>query len=213
MPKSRTKGIPVIPAKTSPEDSARYVQNVIRTYQSATPAQQERGRNWYPVAHDLALIIGAGDSRKGAGVIAALSAQKSWSENIRLATDAANGNVHGHFADALRKVNRILSGTDPEDVLPMSAKTGHFFRCIEDPTDPDPVVIDRHAHDIAVGETYGARERGLSSKGRYAALAHAYREAALQLGVIPSVVQAITWCVQIDALSGMGTRRRTENDD
>lgn len=196
----------MIPAKPSPDAVAQYVANILATYRRATPKQIERGRNWYPVAHDLALVVGNGDARKGAGILAALSANKSWSENVRLAKDAGNGNVHGHFSDALRKVNRILDGEDPSDVLPMSMKTGHFFRCIDDPTDPDPVVIDRHAHDIAVGEVYGQADRGLSSKGRYAALAHAYREAALQARLIPSVLQAITWCVQIDALSGVGTR-------
>lgn len=197
----------MIPAKPSPAQISTYTDNVIATYNRATPAQLERGRNWYPVARDLALIVGSGNARVGAGVIAALSANKSWSENVRLAKDAGNGNVHGHVGDALRKVTAILGGEDPADVLPMSSKTGHFFRCIEDPSDPDPVVIDRHAHDIAVGEIYGQRERGLGAKGRYAALAHAYREAAVRLGAIPSVVQAVTWCVQIDALAGVGTRR------
>lgn len=197
----------MIPAKPSPDDVAQYAANILLTYGRATAAQLERGRNWYPVAHDLALIVGSGNVRKGAGVIAALSANKGWADNVRLATDAGNGNVHGHTGANLAKVTRILGGEDPSDVLPMSAKTGHFFRCIEDPTDPDPVVIDRHAHDIAVGEVYGDRERGLSAKGRYAALAHAYREAALQLSAIPSVVQAVTWCVQVDALAGVGTRR------
>lgn len=197
----------MIPAKPSPDDVDRYASNILATYGRATLAQIERGRNWYPVAHDLALMVGNGNVRKGAGVIAALSANKGWSENVRLATDAGNGNVHGHTGANLTKVTRILGGEDPTDVLPMSAKTGHFFRCIEDPTDPDPVVIDRHAHDVAVAEVYGQADRGLSSKGRYAALAHAYRVAALQTGVIPSVLQAITWCVQIDALVGVGTRR------
>jgi len=195
----------MIPSKPSPAEIAQYTANIIAVFKSATADQTARGRNWYPVAHELAMMVGDGDARKGAGVIAALSANKGWGENVRLAKDAREGNIHGHVGDALRKVRKIMDGEDPANVLPMSAKTGHFFRCIEDPTDPDPVVIDRHAHDIAVNEVYGNADRGLSAKGRYAALAHAYREAALQLGEIPSVVQAVTWVVQIETPE----RRRT----
>jgi hypothetical protein len=106
----------------------------------------------------------------------------------------------------LAKVRAILGGVDPADVLPMWAKTGHFFLNILDPTDPDPVTIDRHAHDVAVGEIYGSRDRGLDSKARYATLALAYRLAARKLNMIPNVVQSIAWIVQIDKLRGKGRR-------
>jgi hypothetical protein len=88
----------------------------------------------------------------------------------------------------------------------MDRKTGHFYRCILDPMDADAVCIDRHAHDIAVGEEYGARDRGLGAKGRYALIAHCYREAALRLGELPSVLQAVTWVVWRDRLVGTSTR-------
>ncbi|QNP76166.1 hypothetical protein IAG44_39995 [Streptomyces roseirectus] len=81
-----------------------------------------------------------------------------------------------------------------------------FFRCIADPCDPDAVVIDRHAHDVAVGEIYGTRERGLGNARRYALLAHCYREAALRLGELPSTVQSVTWVVHTERIAGTGTR-------
>jgi hypothetical protein len=118
--------------------------------------------------------------------------------NVKLAEDAVAGNVHGHTPDSLDKVRAMMAGADPADVLPMHAKTGHFFLCILDPSDPDPVCVDRHAHDVAVGERYGERSRGLSSKTRYATLALAYRLAARELGQLPQRVQATVWCGQID---------------
>ncbi|PRH79427.1 hypothetical protein C6N75_09895 [Streptomyces solincola] len=66
--------------------------------------------------------------------------------------------------------------------------------------------MDRHAHDIAVGETYGSRDRGLSAKTRYAVVAHAYREAAMRLGELPSTVQAVTWVVRTEGIAGTATR-------
>lgn len=188
----------MIPTTATDGELAGYVASITDAYRSATPGQRARGQQWYPVAHDVAGLIGDGDVRMGAGIIAALSACKSWTANVRLATDAGNGNVHGHTADVLAKVRAMLDGADPEDVLPMALKTGHFFRCITDPSDPDPVVIDRHAHDAAVGRRYGEENRGLSNKNRYATLALAYRLAARQLGEIPSIVQATVWCRQTD---------------
>ncbi|MET8983264.1 hypothetical protein ABZX85_47640 [Streptomyces sp. NPDC004539] len=68
------------------------------------------------------------------------------------------------------------------------------------------MVIDRHAHDLAVGELHGSRDRGLGSARRYALLAHCYREAALRLGELPSTVQAVTWVVHTERIAGTGTR-------
>lgn len=197
----------MIPANPSATTRRRYAHNIINAYVNATDEQKAKGKHWYPVAHDLAEMISGGDVRMGAGVIAALSANKSWSENIKIATRAlGSGRATGHVKDALTKATRIMNGADPVTVLPMSAKTGNFYRCILDPTDPEPVCVDRHAHDVAVGKAYGNAERGLSSKGRYAALADAYRYAARQLGIVPSELQAIVWVAQVESLRGIGTR-------
>jgi hypothetical protein len=199
----------VIPLTTSGSTRERYVRNVLTVWESATPEQKQRGRTWYRTAHELAGVIAGGNPRTGAGVIAALSAQKSWTENCRLAQQACQtGLSGGHFPDALAKAAQIASGADPADVLPRERKTGHFFRCIADPADPDAIVIDRHAHDVAVGEVYGNRERGLSAGGRYGLLADCYREAARRLGELPSTVQAVTWVVHTDRIAGTGTRGR-----
>lgn len=197
----------MIPANPSPTTRRRYRDNIIAAYERTTPEQRAKGEQWYPVAHDLAEMISGGDVRMGAGVIAALSANKSWSENVKIATRAlGSGKATGHVKDAITKATRIMNGADPTDVLPMGAKTGNFYRCILDPTDPEPVCIDRHAHDVAVGKAYGEADRGLSAKGRYGALADAYRDAAKRLGMIPSTLQAIVWVAQVESLRGVGTR-------
>lgn len=175
----------------------QYVANVLAVLDQASPEQRASGLVWYRNAHDIARYIGDGDTRKGAGILAALSAQKTWSVNLALATDALAGNVHGHTADNLRKVQAILHGADPASVLPMEIKTGMFYRCILNPGDPTAVVIDRHAHDIAVGERWGNRPRGLKGK-RYAMLTDVYRAAGRARGILPSQVQAITWLVWLD---------------
>jgi hypothetical protein len=196
----------------SEETRETYVRNILAAWHAASPEQEARGRHWYQTAHELADMISDGHTRQGAGVLAALSANKRWAQNRKLAHDAFQLTPHGHTRDTLAKVEAIIEGGDPEDVLPMTLKTGHFFRCIADPSDPDAVVIDRHAHDVAVGEIYGSQDRGLSSARRYALLAHCYREAALRLGELPSTVQAVTWIRQTEYLSGMGSRIRLEGE-
>jgi hypothetical protein len=196
----------MIPTKPSDSTRRRYIANIVKVYNSATPEQRRAGAEWYRRAHELADFLSEGDVVRGAGVIAALSANKAWDMNQRLAHDAFNGKVHGHTRDNLAKVAKIMAGADPETVLPMSAKTGNFYRCIVDPDDQEAVCIDRHAHDIAVGRPYGDADRGLSAKGRYAVLSLAYRNAAAKLGVSPSVLQATTWVVWTESLAGVKRR-------
>lgn len=197
----------VIPTTADDATHARYVANIIAAWLRATPAQLTSGRTWYRVANGVATMVADGNTRAGAGVIAALSPQKAWQANIKLAAGAfASGEVRGQVKDAVGKAERIMLGEDPLDVLPDDSKTWNFFRCIVDPEDAEAVVIDRHAHDIAVGEIYGSADRGLSNKRRYAALAHAYREAARRLGEIPSVVQAATWVAQVQSVAHLPHR-------
>lgn len=187
----------MIPTKANDREHQAYVRNIISTFESATEDQRRRGLAWYQTAHDIADMATDGFASIGAGVIAALSPLTDWDTNVMLAVDAIEAGTitRGHFRDACSKVNRILAGVDPEEVLPMTMKTGMFYRCIADPTDPDAVVIDRHAHDVAVGKKYSGLNRGLSNANRYATLAHAYREAARKVGELPQSVQAVCWVV------------------
>ncbi|MFJ4717441.1 hypothetical protein [Streptomyces sp. NPDC088785] len=189
----------MIPVKTTEDQRTAYTRAIVSTWTSATADQERRGRAWYVTAHELAAEIAAGDVKRGAGVLAALSANKPWGENCKIAARAfQEGKATGHVRDALTKADRIMAGADPAEVLPMHLKTGLFYRCIADPQDVEPVVIDRHAHDIAVQEIYGNRDRGLGALGRYNTLADCYRTAAREIGEIPSVVQAVTWVAHIE---------------
>lgn len=166
-----------------------YVRNIISAWDALSADDVAKGRAWYSVAHDLAVMIGHGDAKKGAGIIAALSPLKSWHENIKLATEASSGNVRGHFANALAKVRAIADGTDPSEVLPMNLKTGNFYLNILNPEDDYAVTIDRHAYKVATGE---APKVGIKAKA-YAEMADSYREAGVRLNELASVVQAGVW--------------------
>jgi len=184
-----------------------YVGNIVSVWRSATDAQLSAGREWYTQAHETAGMLAGGDVRTGAGLLAALSPQTPWEFNVELAREAfESGNATRHTRDSCSKANRILAGADPVEVLPMQHKTGHFYRCILDPSDPVAVCVDRHAYDIAVGVPLGDWNRGLSARGRYALVAQCYREAAQRLGELPSTVQAVVWVAWRDSIAGMGSR-------
>jgi hypothetical protein len=188
----------LIPTRATDELLWTYVHNLVDTYSQATLDQRVRGQRWYRTAHDLASIIGDGNIEMGAGVLAALSANKRWPQNVQLAKDAAGGNIHGHTGVMLTKVGAIINGADPATVLPMNLKTGNFYRAILDPDDPDTVVIDRHMHDVAVGRWFGTEDRGLSNTTRYATLALAVRLAAREVGEITNDFQATVWIYQVE---------------
>jgi len=200
----------LIPTTADNATHARYVNNIKSAFGVASAEHLAAGRRWYPTARQLAYVMASGMDdgtpegfdravRAGSGVIAALSPQKAWTTNVAMASKAfQTGEASGHVSDACGKAERIMRGEDPLAVLPDESKTWNFFRCIVDPTDADAVVIDRHAHDVAVGTVYGGTDRGLSNKRRYATIAHAYREAARQLGELPQTVQAVVWVAHIE---------------
>lgn len=197
----------MIPLDPSPRTRRRYVQNIIATFNAASEDQRRRGMDWYVTANQLASMIADGNTRAGAGVIAALSANKRWSENTKIATRAyATGTASGHVSDACRKAQAIMDGADPESVLPMHLKTGNFYRCISDPRHPSAVCVDRHAVDVAVGRASGEADRGLGSVKRYATISDAYRTAARRLGVRPCQVQAVSWVVHTERIANTSTR-------
>lgn len=165
--------------------------NIRAAWDAATEDQITRGRAWYTVAHDLAEMVGNGDVRKGAGVISALSPRMQWDRNVSIAIDAMNtGTASGAMGASLRKAQAILDGTDPEEVLPMSAKTGNFYLNIVDPKHATAVTVDCWAYRVATRDWNAA---GPKSPKDYREVAAAYVAVANDLGEIPADVQAGTW--------------------
>ncbi len=198
----------MIPIQPEPDAVEYYVRNIISVWHMASESELNDGRDWYVQAHRTADMLADGDVKVGAGLLAALSPQTAWWMNVELACEAFDlGVASRHVGDACGKANKIMAGIDPESVLPMQRKTGQFYRCILDPSDPVAVCVDRHAYDICVGIPLGDWKRGLGAGGRYTLVARCYREAAQRLGEIPSVVQAVTWVAWRNTLAGVGERQ------
>lgn len=179
-------------------------ENIIEVFKRASDEQLLEGLEWYADAAAIAISLANGDIGKGAGVLAALSPQKNWGENVNLAARAfKNGKASGHVGNATGKADRIMAGESWQEVLPEGVKTWHFARCIQAAgEDAWSVCVDRHAIDIALGR-YGTDEsrKVLDRKGGYDLVADCYRQAAAMLadagfvGITAAQVQAVTWVV------------------
>jgi hypothetical protein len=181
----------------------KNVDNITSRFKSATKEQRQEGVDWYKKANDIAFELGKGDVKKGAGILSALSPAMEWNRNIRAARELVNTGetTHQYYTSTVVKAKRILEGEDPDTLFneKTGAKTLNFYHNIANPDDPHPVTIDRHAHDIAVGEK-GSMTKTLSGHlagPRYRHFSEAYRNAAHELGIpIANQVQAVTWGTQ-----------------
>lgn len=183
-----------------PRHFTLMVRNIESAYHHATAAQLQEGLAFYPRGQEIAHEIGRGNIKVGAGVIAALSPKTEWGLNVSRAQEfMKKGTVAGLSAN-VRKAQRIREGEDPEEVLPMHLKTGHFYKNLSDPDNPNYLSVDTHAHDVASAMKPGyASRRGLGEAGRYNTFVSAYNLASQRLGIeIPNRVQSVTWHVWRD---------------
>lgn len=166
-------------------------ENLISGFNQTTARDRAIGMAWYPIAHDFAHVIGRGNVMLGAGLLAAMSPNKSWNENRRLAVHASMGEFFGHFSDSLNKARRIYAGEDPATVLPMHKKTGHFYANIANPDDMDFVTIDRHAIRAATLDWDNGSPRATDKQ--YGSYVQAYSGAAWRVGMRGCDFQAVLW--------------------
>ena len=169
--------------------------NILNVWETASEHAMRNGLSWYPRANNLARTLDGGSGLQGAGVLAALSPITPWGRNVELACTAFDLGflAGGTLPRNIEKVNRILDGEHPLDVL-AGDKVRNFFMAIFDPTSPTAVVVDRHAFDIAIGKvTNDAARVTLGRKGEYARFARAYERAGREVGYSASTVQAVTW--------------------
>ena len=160
------------------------------------------GERWYPEAHEIAVGLGklagykgdAGRAQVGAGILAALSPQTEWGDNIHLAhmligTGVASGQTRINNLKALR----ILDGENPLDVL-KGRKVVPFYKAILNPEGDNPTVVDRHASAVYMGRPLAESELNkLQSPVIYKRISGAYARAAKLRGIHPNVLQAQTW--------------------
>lgn len=175
-------------------DHATMVARIEALLTQATDDERLDGAQWYGAANHVAKAVADGlgvDVEAGAGIVAALSPQCSWDENVVRALAFADGDAIGGLADGIRKAERIAAGERPGTVLG-GRKVRSFWQNIIGNT--SAVTVDRHAIAVVFDRALTDTEvKLLERPGAYTLVAAAYRTVARRQGLPASTIQAITW--------------------
>lgn len=194
-----------MPALTYPTRTA-MVRNILREYRAT---DGETGRDWYAIANsksfELSELSRTTTWIQAAGVIAALSPQQQWWQNVMLAEQAirAGAMVQGHTGDAMRKVNRILSLESPtvdevNSILGGLKVRSFFFNIITAGGVDGVVTIDRHAWRTVCGAHELGKRNAVPTERAYQLARDAFIRAADILTasgdrITAAQLQAVVW--------------------
>jgi len=175
-------------------------RNIIKCYETASLVSIRDGATWYREAQDIATVIGRLGGYKnhqalfvGAGVLAALSPQVEWGDNIQWAIQLVVKGTRKQTWNNHNKALRILQGEKPNAILGGS-KVRAFYKAIVAPEGSGEPVIDRHALAIYMGRNVTEKELNyLQSPKVMTRLQGAYRRASHKVGIHHHELQAITW--------------------
>lgn len=198
----------------------------ITAFYLAHPERHADGRRWYEEAAEVAAAVSAAGPPgcDGPTVVAALSPQTPWSENVGLALAMA---VHAAEdpcdargrtrAEAVRTATTCPLGPSglvgaaraceaarglPNGPTLGGRKVRSFRANIAAPHRIGPVTIDRHALSLYFGRPLSDQAaKVLERPGTYHLVAAAYRTAARRLGLTPAALQAATWLAWRDVHS------------
>lgn len=150
------------------------------------------GANWYQEAYNVCCGLGAEYGLKPAvvaGILSALSPQKSWSRNVKDTEAFLSGGRYVHTSCQIDKAERICQSNGNFDTIAdilHGLKTRSFFlNVVGIETE---VTVDRHIIASATGYQH---ERVTVRQYRY--LADIVRELANEASVSPAEFQAVVW--------------------
>lgn len=171
------------------------VDNILAVWNRATDANIEAGAQWYPLngqwVIDQAYAHGYSVDTVAA-VAAHLSPRIHWDRCKMLASNFLSGaSTYGIMKARLKAAQTALDSDEPLSTLKGNKVKAFAANLLGD---EDSVTVDVWAIRIALNITATKGEE-VSKAGVYDAIADAYREAARQIGVAPSTVQATTWVV------------------
>ena len=176
-----------------------YAENILSCFESGTTNEITEGMHWYDETHNFALSLSPDNVWRGAGVIAAMSANQKWEVTYRNTIRAfESGTAIGHTPslhtrEMCGQAERIMRGEHPLDVMG-GQKVRAFASAIADPAGSDIATIDRHAHDIAMGRVFSDKERKIG-RVLFRTMSNHYREAAFEVGISVAQIQAVTWVI------------------
>lgn len=181
-------------------DPKTAVSRILEQYAKSTGDERLEGIEWYSRARvhaDNATGLGDDKAHASCAIVAALSPQCSWDQNLTNAELVVSGDADQctQSHNAIGKATAVLAGADPLRTLG-GRKVRSFYRNLLDPDRIGPVTVDRHA--LAVILDRSSRKDPKAAKmleriGAYQYVAACYRTASRRLGLKPQALQAIVW--------------------
>lgn len=178
------------------------VMNILKVYHQANASEIATGLTWYrDMYQHVARLVKQQVRRQGSnlptdkrticGVIACLSPNKGWAENIRQVLHAYEFGTGQHVWFQNAKAVRILRGEDPRDIL-KGHKERAFHECFLDPDRTQAVTVDGHTYAVWMGELIYTSQARLTDR-LFLLATRDYQEAAKMVGLKPHQIQAIVW--------------------
>lgn len=176
------------------------VKRLLAFYDSAT--NEERNSNWYIEANQFAIELAERFNKpliQVCGVIAALSPQKNWQENKRLAVLFLQGKNHGQTKMQLKKADSCLLTECETEIFNLLTKNGlktsQFFLNLLHPNKSIGITIDRHAVGACLftPNNIEALPEIRMTKTQYDVFQDVYISTANKLAIKPHELQAIVW--------------------
>ena len=177
---------------------------ILDVHSRATDCQVEEGMQWYDSANELATEMQATYPNRlrsvahAAGLLAALSPNEGWENNVSNAWMFLEHDTSKSLPRSIVDARLICAGFEPEHVLfgeGVNYKVQSFYHNIADPSDQGPVTIDRHAKGIIYDNPLVVKVKPHATRKDYDHYSEAYRQAAQEVNVSPSQMQAMTWLV------------------
>lgn len=188
-------------ARDIKKNTDQYVSNIVKMYDLASDDDLEIGRSWYQQASRFCQTLADNYDRSlaaVAGIMSALSPSTSYEQNIIDTVNVIAGQDHETVSTYGKQHVKALEirdeGIDPALVMGQN-KTAAFWLNIVNPTTNGRVTVDRHSARVAVDVNMTADESYfyINTPAKYQVLENAYKLAAGKIGVLPHVLQAITW--------------------
>lgn len=170
-------------------------KNIEKVLAMATPEERDYWTRWYPGAHAIAWRLAKRYNVSlavAAGVLAALSPQEDWVNNVALANAALAGDWPNVKTLGLsrRKAWTLINERDFSAIR--GDKVHRFFMSIYSPQQfQNEVVVDTHAAAIWLGRRLG-KVPSISAAIR-AKMDMDYKAAAATFGMTPQGAQALSW--------------------
>ena len=188
-------------ARDIAKNTSQYVENVVKMYQLASAEDIENGRAWYGRANRFCQTLADGYGRTladVAGIMSCLSPATSFEQNVVDTVNMLAGNDHETVSTYGPQYAKALDirdwGIEPAGVVGEN-KTAAFWLNIVNPTTDGRVTVDRHSARVAVDWAMTADDSYyyINTPAKYRVLELVYRTAAEKIGILPHVLQAITW--------------------